>query len=383
MQPKKWIFSFIVIFAAALALCAGVTAWIDPFFHYHAPLAGFDYVLDNERSQNDGIIRHFDYDAVITGTSLTQNFKKSEADALFGVNSIKVCFAGATFSEIGRNIEKALDTHAVKAVIRCLDDSYLVRDPEEMREDMGDYPDWLYNDDPIDDVKYLLSGDVLTRYCGPMLVRRLRGIPGGITSFDAYSNWMEDAEFGHDPVMWNVLSSESSEHIGSGLVSMDGYRFMSAVPQRRMTEEEKETERRNIAANVTAAAAAHPETVFYYYFAPLSEIGWQQLYAAGEAGARIEAQVIAAGEILACDNIRLFGFAADTLITQDPDNYKDTGHYGEWVNTRILEAMAEKGAGGEAPAFPEGFRLTADNLPAYRARLEALYLDGFVPGTEE
>lgn len=376
MQPRKWILSFIGVFAAALLLCAGTVAWIDPFFHYHAPLSGFDYVLDNERSQNDGIIRHFDYDAVITGTSLTQNFKKSEADALFGVNSIKVCFAGATFSEIGRNIEKALDTHAVRAVIRCLDDNYLVRDPQEMREDMGDYPEWLYNDDPLDDVNYLLSGDVLTRYCGPMLVRRLRGVPGGITSFDVYSNWMEDASFGHDPVMWNVLSTESSEHIESGLVSMEGYRFDAAVPQRTLTEEEKETERSNIAVNVTAAAAAHPETTFYYYFAPLSRIGWQQLYAAGEAGARIEAQIIAAQEILACDNIRLFGFAADTLITDDPDNYKDTGHYGEWVNSRILEAMAGEGDAGGAAAFPEGFRLTADNLEEYRDTLTELYIDG-------
>lgn len=376
MQPKKWIISFIAIFAAALFLCAGVTAWLDPFFHYHAPRPGFDYVLDNERSQNDGIIRHFDYDAVITGTSLTQNFKKSEADALFGVNSIKVCFAGATFSEIGRNIEKALDTHEVKAVIRCLDDNYLVRDPEEMREDMGDYPDWLYNSDPFDDVKYLLSGDVLARYCGPMLVKRLRGIPGGITSFDAYSNWMEDAVFGHDPVMWNVLSTESPEHLDAGLVDMEGYHFAAAVPQRAMTEAEKDMERRNIAANVTDAAAAHPETEFYYYFAPLSRIGWQQLYAAGEAGARIEAEIIAAEEILAFDNIHLFGFAADTSVTEDPDNYKDTGHYGEWVNTRILEIMAAKGADGAAPAFPEGFRLTADNLEKYRETLEELFIDG-------
>ena len=369
IKPSAWIKIFITVLCIVLAACMGTVALLDPFFHYHRPLGGFFYVLDNERSQNDGIIRHFDYDALITGTSLTQNFRPSEADELFGVHSVKVCFAGATFAEIEANIEKALDTRDVRMVIRCLDDNYLVREADERREDMGDYPDWLYNDNPLDDVKYLLSGDVLARYCGPMLIGKLSGRPGGITSFDEYSNWMEGAVFGHDPVMWNVLSAETQEHLDAGLADMDGYHFTGPVPQRKLTAEELETERVNIEKNVLAAAKLHPETTFYYYFPPLSGIGWQALYAAGEAEARIEAQRAAAELILAQDNIKLYSFASDTYTTDDPDNYKDTGHYGEWVNTYILECMAsdpEKGPGTH--------RLTAGNAGEYFAELEELYL---------
>ena len=44
------------------------------FFHYHRPLAGFPYLVDNQLSQNPGMAAHMDYDSVILGSSMTVNF---------------------------------------------------------------------------------------------------------------------------------------------------------------------------------------------------------------------------------------------------------------------------------------------------------------------
>ena len=68
---------------ALLVAQAAVICVVDPYFHYHKPLKGLYYTLDNERSQNDGIIRHFNYDAMIIGTSMAENFKTSEMDELW------------------------------------------------------------------------------------------------------------------------------------------------------------------------------------------------------------------------------------------------------------------------------------------------------------
>lgn len=85
--------------ALLLAAFAGICVYIDPFCHYHAPLSGYDYSIVAETVGsmylNDGIIRHFDFDGVITGTSMTENFKPSEADELFGGKFIKVPLAGS------------------------------------------------------------------------------------------------------------------------------------------------------------------------------------------------------------------------------------------------------------------------------------------------
>lgn len=100
MNFKKWIFIFFTETCIITFILAAINVIVDPFFHYHKPLPGLFYILNNERYQNNGILKHFDYDAIITGTSMTENFKTSEFDKLFNVNSIKIPFSGATFKEI-------------------------------------------------------------------------------------------------------------------------------------------------------------------------------------------------------------------------------------------------------------------------------------------
>lgn len=65
-RDKKWGITLLVLVGVCLAGIAGLTAVVDPFFHYHKPLECLSYPLNNERYQNDGIVKHFDYDAVIT-----------------------------------------------------------------------------------------------------------------------------------------------------------------------------------------------------------------------------------------------------------------------------------------------------------------------------
>ncbi|MBQ6904162.1 MAG: hypothetical protein IJQ26_06530, partial [Lachnospiraceae bacterium] len=61
MNASIWLKRCIIILCAVLLLIAVLTAWLDPFFHYHAPRQGFYYALKNERAQNDGIVKQFDY----------------------------------------------------------------------------------------------------------------------------------------------------------------------------------------------------------------------------------------------------------------------------------------------------------------------------------
>lgn len=94
MKSKLWIIGYLVLVVGALSIAGAWVVKVNPFFHYHKPLTeAYYYNLDNQRSQNDGISKHFDYDALITGTSMTENFKTSELDAIFGTNSIKVSYA--------------------------------------------------------------------------------------------------------------------------------------------------------------------------------------------------------------------------------------------------------------------------------------------------
>ena len=80
---KRWCVSFLCMTMLLLLAGGSINGIVDPYFHYHKPLAGLEYAIYDERYQNDGIVKHFDYDAILTGTSMTENFKTSEFDALF------------------------------------------------------------------------------------------------------------------------------------------------------------------------------------------------------------------------------------------------------------------------------------------------------------
>ena len=109
-MKKRSLIYFIALLVAMLIGVESIILFnviIDPYFHYHAPNNSAYYLFD-QRFQNDGILKHFDYDALIIGTSMCENFLTSEFDDLFNVNSIKTCFSGAGYKEINQNLQTAI-----------------------------------------------------------------------------------------------------------------------------------------------------------------------------------------------------------------------------------------------------------------------------------
>ena len=156
MKSKIWLAGWLSLVFIILGFLGGWVYRVDPYFHYHKPdIDKYFYILNNERSQNDGISKHFDYDALITGTSMTQNFKVSEVNEIFEVNAVKVSYSGGTYKEINDNLVRALgDNDELKLVIRGLDMGHFFDEASRMREDLGRYPTYLYDSNPFNDVNY-------------------------------------------------------------------------------------------------------------------------------------------------------------------------------------------------------------------------------------
>ena len=346
MNFKKWIYIFAAEIFIGVFVLASISIIVDPFFHYHKPLSGLFYVLNNERYQNDGILKNFDYDSIITGTSMSENFKTSEFNELFNANAVKVPFSGGSFKEMNDNIATAFRTdHDVKYVVRSLDTYNILADKDMMRNDLGQYPVYLYNDNMLDDVKYIFNKDVI-KIAAKMIKNTIKNKNGGITSFDEYANWNDDYKFG----VQSVLKGRSE--------------YKEPNQQNSLTEADKQVIRENIKQNVTDLAYAHPKTTFYYFFPPYSVAYWGELYEKGDLNKNIEIEEYAIELILECPNIKLFSFNTMTDITMNLDNYKDTLHYGEWINSKMLKYMKN-----------DIGLLTKNNYKKYIKAEEKLYLN--------
>ena len=346
MNFKKWIYIFAAEVFVGVLVLASLSIIVDPFFHYHKPLPGLFYVLNNERYQNDGILKNFDYDSIITGTSMSENFKTSEFNELFKANAVKVPFSGGSFKEMNDNIATAFRTdHDIKYVVRSLDTYNFLADKDMMRNDLGQYPVYLYNDNMLDDVKYIFNKDVV-KIAVRNIKNTIKNKNGGITSFDEYANWNDDYKFGAK----SVLKSRTE--------------YKEPNQQNSLTEADKQVIRENIKQNVTDLAYAHPKTTFYYFFPPYSVAYWGELYEKGDLNKNIEIEEYAIELILECPNIKLFSFNTMTDITMNLDNYKDTLHYGEWINSKMLEYMKN-----------DIGLLTKNNYKKYIETEEKLYLN--------
>ena len=350
VMKKLWIAGYFMIVIAALAFVAYKTLQIDPFFHYHAPnTADYFYLLNNERSQNNGIARHFDYEGIITGTSMTENFKASEAEDLWGRTFIKVPYSGGSYNEINMSLEAAVKYNPkLKVIIRGLDLEKFFDDKNQWRTDMGAYPTYLYDDYWYNDVEYVFNRSVLFSRLYPMMKENDNpDFQSGITSFDEYANWMNNVNhytFGHKTLF------------------PDGFTTGKAKKPVKLTKKEKDVIRGNIRQNVIALAEQHPDIDYYYFFTPYGAAWWYFLLADGKLDRQIEAERIVIEEILKCDNIKLFSFNGLFDITTDLNNYKDYIHYGEWINSLMLHYMHD----GK-------YQLTSDNYLDYLKEEKQFY----------
>ena len=85
------------------------------------------------------------------------------------------------------NLEQALEHNpGVKLVLFCIDEWFLSSGRELIQAD-GAYPVYLYDDNPFNDVEYLLNREIFWGSTLKVLNHTSKGLP--TTSFDEYSSW--------------------------------------------------------------------------------------------------------------------------------------------------------------------------------------------------
>ncbi len=341
----KWLKKLAVIFTVMLLMVIGVIAYVDPFFHYHKPHTDrfyYDLFGDYKRYYNDGILRHFDYDTVIIGTSLTDFISAAKVDELFECRSVKTPFSGGEYAEIRNHLETAFKDHNVRYVFRPLDiqvDSILIT--EDLHSDELRY---LFNDNPFDDVYYVLNKEVLFE-SARTVADSLKSSKTGILSFDDYCDWYNPDYYTKERAMTNVIVASPEE-------------------QNVLTEQEEILLRENIQKNVTDTAAAHPETIFYYFIPPYSVANWSNVYSSGNLEKRIQEERIMLEMILEQENIHLYSFTMHTDWTCNLLNYCDRTHYSPEITNLIIDEMKE-----------DHCRLTKDNYESYLEEEYQFYLN--------
>ncbi len=343
MNGKKWSLIFLSLYVAALIGIGVLVIIVDPYFHFHEPIKGMSYSLDNTFYINDGISKRFPYTGMITGTSTTRSLRTKQAEELFGGKFVRVTYHGEGFKGINDNLRMAIrENPNLNLVVRGIDPIWFITD--ENWQGYEEYPEYLFDDIVWNDVNYLYNKEILWNDVIGEVVRTIRREP--VDTFDDVAK--NDTSPGRDAVL-------------------EGYER----PEREYTQNsQKETDAffelmdANLTKNVLSVVEENPDVTFYLFFPPYSICWWDSLHQSGEdiLTRRIDMEQAAIEKLLGHDNVRLFSFFNNYALVCNLDNYVDEVHYSNRVSDQILQWMKD----GE-------YELTEDNYLEYIAEIRTFY----------
>lgn len=343
MSGKKWCVLWMILYAVIILLIGSVVIIVDPYFHFHGPIEGLSYSLENVFYINDGVSKNFNYNAMITGTSLTRDFRTEEADQLFDKDFVRITYHGEGFKRIADNLKMSLEVNQdLDTVIWGIDPLWFISDAEW--QGYEEYPDYLFDDVLWNDVNYLYNKDILWKGVIPEIIRTVKGVPA--SKFDDYAGEKNSSD--KDMVLENYQRSPKSE----GQVKQEE------------TDEFFEMLKANLEKNILPPIKENPDVEFYIFFPPYSICWWDSINQSGEGALerRIDLERFAIEHLLCYDNVRLFSFSNNFKLVCDLSNYVDTAHYTGNISSQILYWMKE----GQ-------YELTQDNYMDYLLEIEEFY----------
>jgi hypothetical protein len=153
----------IALFAPAL-----LVAYVDPFQIFHKSYLTDMGLINNQRFQNAGLINSYlldpieGYDSVMIGSSVSTNFTSAAARSGLGWNrALRLFMDGGDPSQLALILSRALDTRKVQHVLWEIHPR-AYSPPRYFRptSDWG-FPDYLYNNNILDDLRYIFNYDVV------------------------------------------------------------------------------------------------------------------------------------------------------------------------------------------------------------------------------
>ncbi len=313
-MAQKFLKQFFTASVILLLACVLAVVVFDPFFQYHKPLKGLKAVLTDKEYQCVGSLKTFDYDSVIAGSSVSENYNNGWFDQGFGCKSIKAIRSYGATADLCYLLDIAFEHQDLKYVFYNLDPSALEADPETTYELTG-CPMYLYDDNYVNDVRYWLNKGVLMEKIPYLIANSLMGDYDENNSY----NWAQWKEFNSDMILGLYIRKPS-------------------VSEMKPRDYYEDLLRKNLDM-LTDRITAHPETEFYIFVPPYSMLWWDNIYREGDTEAYLYNMEQAMKTLLAYENVKMFYFQNDREIITDLENYMDILHFSPEINHYICDSL--------------------------------------------
>ena len=155
MTRKQWVALSLSLLGAGIGGIIAAVALVDPFEVYHKATAFIPPITNGTQNySNAGIAKNYEYDSVVIGSSMTENFTPSQLDRLFGGQFVKLPINGGSPFNHKQMMDLAFSSHDVRRVLYGMDIEALTYFYTSPKCEM---PDYLYDNNLFNDVSYWFS----------------------------------------------------------------------------------------------------------------------------------------------------------------------------------------------------------------------------------
>ncbi len=303
----KKLMIFIVIFSAGMI---ALVLLFDPFFHYHKPIRPLKEVLTQAEYQVIGTLRTYDYDAVIAGSSMAENYNNTDFDTAYSCKTVKAVKPGADTADLVYLMKEAFQEQKIKKVFYTLDISAITSSKHHsfVKEGM---PEYLYNYNPFDDIQYLLNKDVIFKDIPYMIA----------TSF--IGDYKEELSY-----YWAEGKDFTTMH----------YEPVAEQQPEKQVEDHREDISQNVLL-LTELIRENPDTDFIVIVPPYSSLWWYENYRNGEHELSFYALEQALTALLKEENVEIHYFQHLEEIVGNLDLFMDLLHFHPRINEFIVDSL--------------------------------------------
>lgn len=315
MSKKKSLKWLVILLIAVMLLPPLLTYIFDPFYQYHKPFFNIKASLHDRDNQVVGTIRTFDYDSVLLGSSVAENFDTTFINNEFDCSTLKIIRASGSVADLLYYMDMAHKNQDLKQVFWCMD-LFAFTSPTKVSLYDESIPRYLHTETILDDITYLYNKDIIFKEIPLSIAFSFMNIN---TDGNAY-NWSAKKEF-------------------SAAKAMQAYQKpQQTLPSVDITAEKSEL----ISANISMAIeeiSSHSETEYIIIFPPYSLLWWDCNYTNGLTNEYFYILETLLPQLLECENATVYYFQSEADIVCNLDYYMDMLHYSPDINQYMLEQI--------------------------------------------
>lgn len=334
-KHKKWCIGFLGIMLVSLFTMGFTIYSIDPYqiYNFNNPSKEFmeSRSLYIQRYLAAGFAKNLDYETILVGSSMSENMTVNKMDEAFNTKSAKLSISGGTPYEIKNVLKKAISTGKVKNAIVCVD-GYMYKNEIDFHR--NPYPEYLYDNNPFNDLRYLLNlvifKDAVQLYTNNKLT------PEG---FDINNLYLDNPNtiYSYDRVLDGYEVPIYSD-IRDNTLENDFKRMLS-FPE---DNENYILMQKNFKANLLSIIKDNPDVNFKLYYPPNSILYWNRTVGGDQHLRLLRFKQYMYETLREYPNVEIYDFQDVKEITFNLEYYKDSSHYSKEVCDKLIERMATK-----------------------------------------